>query len=123
VNSPIGRQLPDVPEWTFAATADYSRNLGNQWTLDALLSDRFVGKEYDYNAIPALYPVKPAYNIADARISLDRNQWSVSWFVDNVLDRRAVLGVNRAEVLNDPWVTRLVPNQPRTIGLLARYRF
>lgn len=123
VNSPLGQQLPDVPKWTFSTTLEYTRPLTQRWTLDALATNRYVGREYDYNGLPAAFTQKPAYDIIDARIGVMRGDWSVYLFADNLLNRRAVLGVNRAETQNDVYSARLIPNRPRTLGLVGRVEF
>jgi iron complex outermembrane receptor protein len=123
VNSPLGQQLPDVPKWTFSTTLDYTKPLAQGLTLDALVTNRFVGREYDYNGLPAAFTQKPSYDIVDARIGVLRNHWSAYLFADNAFNRRAVLGINRAETQNDVFTARLIPNRPRTIGLVVRYDF
>jgi outer membrane receptor protein involved in Fe transport len=122
-NSPLGQQLPDVPKWTFSTTLSYSTDLVDDLTLDALLVNKFVDGEYDYSGLPAPYIRKPPYDVVDARIGLDTETWSTYLYIDNLLDRQAVLGIDRALTLNDPWHTRLVINRPRTFGVVASVKF
>ena len=122
-NSPLGQQLPDVPRWTFSTSLEWARELNSDLTLTALASNRFVDGEYDYSALPYTYTRKAPYDLVDARVGLMADSWSVALYVNNLLDRRAILGINRDQSQNNPYYTRLFVSQPRTIGLTAETEF
>lgn len=122
-NSPIGQQLPDVPRWTATTSLEYSRDITGDLTFNALVTNRFVDSEYDYNAVPASYTQKPAYDLVDMRIGLAGGSWTTSLYVDNLFDRRAVTGINRNVAQNNPYYARVFINRPRTIGVTAETEF
>jgi outer membrane receptor protein involved in Fe transport len=122
-NTAVGQQLPDVPRWTFATSLEWSHDLNSELTLTALASNRFVDGEYDYSSLPYNYTHKPSYDLVDLRVGLLASSWSASLYVNNVTDRRAILGINRDQSQNNPYYTRLFVSQPRTIGVTAETEF
>jgi len=122
-NSLLGQQLPDIPKWTLSTSLQYSQELTDDMTLTGLLANRFVGSELDFSALPAAYTRKPQYDIVDARIGVNTDTWSAQLYVDNLFDRTAVLGINRFETQNNPWLSRLFVSRPRTVGVTVETKF
>jgi iron complex outermembrane recepter protein len=66
-------------------------------------------------------PELPAYDILNLRVGVLRGKWDVSLFANNLTDERALLAIDqergtRARV-------GYLTNQPRTIGITARFNF
>ena len=85
------------------------------------LSDSWVGSSND---ISFTQTSLPAYHLTALRAGIHSDIWSVTAFMNNIFDKRAMLSTNTTAF---DWVipslTRVATNQPRTIGLEADYRF
>jgi hypothetical protein len=66
----------------------------------------------------------PSYNLASARASLARDNWSANLFVDNLTNKVALMTANNTSFqFNIPQVVRYTTNQPRTFRMQVYYRF
>jgi len=63
------------------------------------------------------YQSLPSYGLTDLRLSLARDKWTASFFVDNLTDEHAELGFLNINSFNLYSYNRVVTNQPRTVGL------
>lgn len=112
----------NVPKDTGSVSVVYSRPLFDGYDLTARLSDYYVGSAYD-QAYAFAIPL-PSYNIANARVGLDRDGWNVTLFVDNLTNKVAELTTNNTQFqFNIPQLVRVSTNQPRTFGTEINYRF
>ncbi|MDG5493845.1 TonB-dependent receptor [Niveispirillum sp. BGYR6] len=122
-NSPLDQQLPDVPRWTATTALEYADDISDDLSLSARVSNRYIGGQYNYSAVPASLTRKPSYDILDARISVSGDSWTASLFVDNITNRRAIVGINRSQAQNNPYFARAFINRPRTFGLSIETEF
>jgi len=119
---PVGSPVYNVPKVNYAANLEYARPVTAEWSGFARASYAYVGHSYSGNNAPPL-EYRPSYNIADLRFGARRSQLEITAFVKNLTNKHANLGdaiLIGAEVPGQP---RFVINQPRTIGLEARYLF
>ncbi|MDT9600262.1 TonB-dependent receptor [Sphingosinicella rhizophila] len=120
-----GDRLSYVPKWSGALNADYERQLFDRVS-------GFVGATYRYTddrlsdfSIFGLPPSPlprltiPSYDVIDLRAGINRDEWSLSFFVKNLADKR---GINRINTLS-PLGSNASMIQPRTFTLSLATRF
>ena len=110
-----GQELPEVPRYSGAVRADYSRSLGTDWTGHIGGGVRITGSEADglFGSLVRL----PGYAIVDFDLSATYKNYSVRLFAKNLNDSRALtsympFGAPQAYIV-----------QPRTIGLAVDTKF
>lgn len=139
-----GRQLPSVPEFQLATAATYQWQAG-VWLPYVTASYQHVGDRFtqvgdqDLGTLNLLSfepntiggpltqstftydPKLPAYDLVNLRFGVRRENWDVSFFVNNVTDERALLAFDRERGTR----ARIffLTNQPRTFGLTTRFNF
>jgi len=66
-------------------------------------------------------PELPAYDLLNLRAGVRRDQWDVSFFINNVTDEQALLSLDRERGTR----ARIgyLTNQPRTFGISTRFDF
>jgi iron complex outermembrane receptor protein len=112
----------NVPKDEGSLSLVYAATVMDGYNFSARVSDVFVGPTIDE---AYYYGIRlPPYNIANARLILGRDKWSVHLFVDNLTNRVAELTANNTSFqFNIPSLIRYSTNQPRTIGTQLNYRF
>jgi hypothetical protein len=65
----------------------------------------------------------PSYDLVDTRVGVETDRWSAVVFVDNLTNKKALLGDTGALSANIDILDRVATNQPRTIGADLSYRF
>jgi outer membrane receptor protein involved in Fe transport len=122
-NQPLepGTPLQNVPRYTVGGAIGYDHQLSSGLKLTARLDDTYVGWSYD---LAYLFQQIPGYNLADFRLGLAGDRWSVTAFVRNLTNKVAWLSTNTTTIsINIPPLTRVSTNQPRTAGIELRYSF
>jgi outer membrane receptor protein involved in Fe transport len=114
--------IMNVPRDTASAALIYSRNILQGYLFTARVDDSFVGSATD---VAYYFGYKlPSYSIANARLILAHDAWSVHLFVDNITNKVALETANNTSFqFNIPQVVRYSTNQPRTFGAEINYRF
>lgn len=112
----------NVPKDTASVAVIYATSLWQNYQLTARISDSFIGTAVDESFY---FGIKlPSYNIADARVSLLRQQWSIDLFLDNFTNSVAWISANNTSFqFNNPGFYRVSTNQPRTVGTQINYHF
>lgn len=119
-------QLPEVPQWSGAITADYSftafggrdAHVGAGW--------RYVDERQSevVTFTDNLSYRLPAYDVLDLNADVQFDAVSVRVFVKNVMDERAFTGGGTTvDGLNFPIRLDLIVLQPRTVGLSIDTKF
>jgi iron complex outermembrane receptor protein len=119
----VGQPLTGVPRWSGSLTAQYTIPLGER--------SAFVRGQFDYtgartsfnNVAPPQGRPLPSYGTLNLRAGVDQGPWELTLFVQNLFDRRGVIGdliPEGAELQGRP---RLFVVRPRTIGLQLRREF
>ncbi len=112
----------NVAKDTASLTLTYSTLVWDGYKLTGRLSDSYTGSSTDV-AYYYGYTL-PGYSIANARLSLSKDAWSVHLFVDNLSNTKALTTANNTSFqFNIPEVVRYSTNQPRTAGLQVNYKF
>ena len=117
----VGERVLNIPVDTMSWSLNYRRQVWEGADLVARVSDDYVGNSVDV----AFYrETLPSYNIVKARLGVDRERWSAYAYVDNLLDKRAIISINNTSFSwLDPAFNRASTNQPRTIGVSFDYKF
>jgi len=118
----VGSPVYQVPKVNYAVNLEYARPLTAEWSGFARASYAYVGHSYSGNNYPPLEYLA-SYNIADLRLGARRSRLELTAFVKNLTNDRANLGDAIMLGAMVPNMPRFVINQPRTIGLEARYLF
>jgi iron complex outermembrane recepter protein len=122
----LGVQLPGVPEWTGALTANYAftafgghdANVGGGW--------RYIDQRYSevFRTEDNLAYALPAYDVLDLNADVQFDSVTVRLFVKNLTDERAFTGGGvTVDGLNRPVRLDLAVLQPRTVGLSVDFQF
>ena len=117
----IPSAILNVPKYSLTSSLAWQHPLEHNHRLMVRLSDSWVGPSND---ISFTQTSLPAYHLTALRAGVHSDIWSVTAFMNNIFDKRAMLSTNTTAF---DWVipslTRVATNQPRTIGLEADYRF
>lgn len=118
-----GTPLPLVPDWKGSLVADYTFN-GELFGATPSLLGVYTYHGESVNSLEGIQSIvadlgvrtHDAYSLVNLRFRLSHEQWSATFYVDNVFDEYS-------EVLfNDRWTkTRLTTNRPRTFGVNYTY--
>lgn len=126
LNNAFGVQLPGVPEWTAALTADYSftafggreAHVGGGW--------RFIDERFSevVTATDNLAYTFPSYDVVDLNADVQFDAMTLRVFVKNLTDERAFTGGGTTvDGLNRPIRLDLSVLQPRTVGVSVDFQF
>jgi outer membrane receptor protein involved in Fe transport len=112
----------NVPKSMASAALVYSTQVLQDYRLTARLAAQYVGPSTDeafYFALPL-----GGYTIANARVTLAHDKWSVNLFVDNLTNKVAAITANNTSFqYNIASLVRYSTNQPRTYGTVIDYHF
>lgn len=142
-----GNRLPTVPEFQGAAALTYRWIMRNQWLGYITGTYQYVGSRYTqigdqaagFGAVDLTAfspndiggpltastfnfdPELPSYDILNVRIGFSNGAWDTAFFINNVTDEVARLGLDqeRGSLARVGYLT----NQPRTFGINTRTRF
>ncbi len=117
----IPSAILNVPKYSLTSSLSWQHPLEHNYRLMVRLSDSWVGSSND---ISFTQTSLPAYHLTALRAGVHSDIWSVTAFMNNIFDKRAMLSTNTTAF---DWVipslTRVATNQPRTIGIEGDYRF
>ena len=112
----------NVPESTASIAVTYTTPITDRYKLTARVSDSYVGSAYDASFYFGIR--LPSYSIANARMGLSGEKWTVSLFIDNFTNKVAEFTANNTSFqVNIPYLVRYSTNQPRTYGTQFDYHF
>ena len=114
-----GDRLPGSAKEQFAVGVNLNRPIGHGFDLTGIASYTYVGDRLnDFNT--DLDVALPSYSILDLRLGVRSDKgYSVSLFAANVLDKAAILLIDR----QGPTFESVPTNRPRTIGVNFTYDF
>jgi outer membrane receptor protein involved in Fe transport len=116
-----GFPILNIPKYTANAALMYVHSINADYDFTARLMDSYVGSSKD---VSFTYQELPAYNIVNLRLGAVSKGLAGYFFVDNLTNERAALSVNTTSLSwVNPAITRVSTNQPRTIGIEAKYKF
>jgi outer membrane receptor protein involved in Fe transport len=130
-----GADSPQQPGDPVFEVPDLTANASLAWTQPVWGSDRlipgidysYVGRSFSANNITGVNGFstreRPGYDVLNARVALDHNDWELALVAKNVTNEHANLADSRSIGAETTGRPRLVTNQPRTIGLEFRTHF
>ncbi len=116
-----GIKIINVPEYTAIAALDYSRPVNDNYTAVFHLSSSLVGPIQDQ----AYYRENlPSHNIVDVKTGVVTQKWGAYFTCTNLTNKLAALTIdNTVFAWQQPTITRVSTNQPRTYGVDFTYKF
>ena len=124
-----GDQLQDVPKWQYAIYSQYDFDISNGRTGFARVDLQDTAGSYvsftrladGVTRDPLSY--KGETRLLNLRIGMDIGRWRFSLYGNNLLDNVVRQALSISSIADTPGRPRFVVNQPRTIGLDARFSF
>jgi iron complex outermembrane receptor protein len=116
-----GIDVINVPEYTVVASLDYHQPVTANLTGMFHLSSSLVGPIQDQ----AYYrETLPSHNIMDLRAGVFADKWGAYFVATNLTNKLAALTIdNTVFAWQQPTITRVSTNQPRTLGVDFTYKF
>jgi len=116
-----GTRVTSIPKYNGSLALSYESMLPQDYKLTARLAEAYVGPVYD----TAYYgETLGAYGLMDFRMGLGKERWTASLFGTNLTNKHAALTIdNTVFAWQQPTITRVSTNQPRTIGLAFETKF
>jgi iron complex outermembrane recepter protein len=116
-----GIKIINVPEYTAIASLDYQQSINDDLTGSFHLTSSLVGPIQDQ----AYYRENlPSHNIVDLKTGVVGKQWGAYFFCTNLTNKLAALTIdNTVFAWQQPTITRVSTNQPRTYGIDLTYKF
>ncbi len=131
-----GQRLPFVPNYTLSGGAEWEHSVGGSgWDVFANGTESYTGNYTTYFQNPPGSPQNPLlgdYAIANFRLGLRDERWTVDLGVANAFDRRAIVSLSPVQALFTSYGLRLPPGaniddmqmwRPRTYTLTFRAKF
>jgi iron complex outermembrane recepter protein len=127
---PVGSPIQEVPKVTLNANLSYERHVSARWAAFGRIDFSHVGESFSYNnasANPVTGLAEPlrrdAYSLTNLRAGLRNDQWEFTAFVKNLTNERANLSDVILIGAPVPGPPRVEISQPRTIGVVVRWKF
>jgi iron complex outermembrane receptor protein len=116
-----GTRIVNVPKYTATADLSYERPISSSLKGIFRITNSWVGSSED----AAYYrETLPPYAILNARAGLTGGPWAAYLTGTNLTNKIAQLTINNTNFAwQQPTITRVSTNQPRTIGIDLQYRF
>ena len=116
-----GTKINNIPQYTGTVAVNYARPLKGDYKLTARLAETYVGQTHDVAYFPETLG---SYGLVDFRLGLGKEPWEVALFGTNLTDKHAGLTIdNTVFAWQQPTITRVSTNQPRTIGIGFNTKF
>jgi iron complex outermembrane recepter protein len=116
-----GTRITSIPKYTGNLAVNYESMLAQDYKLTFRVSESYVGPVED----TAYYrQVLGAYGLMDFRAAVGKGTWTASLFGTNLTNKHAALTIdNTVFAWQQPTITRVSTNQPRTIGIAFETKF
>jgi iron complex outermembrane recepter protein len=116
-----GTRIINVPKYTGTLALDYDHPVYTALRIIGRLAESYVGPTND---IAYYRETLPSHSFLDGRIGISGNAWEAFVVGTNLTNEHAALTIdNTTFAWQQPTITRVSTNQPRTIGLELKYRF
>jgi outer membrane receptor protein involved in Fe transport len=116
-----GTRVTNIPKYTGNLAVSYESTLAQDYKFTFRIAESYVGPVED----TAYYrQILGSYGLMDFRMGVGKSGWTASLFGTNLTDKHAGLTINNTVFAwQQPTITRVSTNQPRTIGLAFETRF
>ena len=116
-----GTRVTSIPKYTGNLAVSYETMVAEDYKFTARVAESYVGPVYD----TAFYAeTLGSYGLMDFRLGLGKERWTAFAFGTNLTNKHAGLTIdNTVFAWQQPTITRVSTNQPRTIGLGVETKF
>jgi outer membrane receptor protein involved in Fe transport len=114
---PLGSQLALSPKFQGNVRVRYDHEMDSGLKAFGQAGIHHVGASHTSINVNADYPL-PAYTTADLSAGIEKDQWSATFFVENLTDERPAVFINASDR-----VARTTTIRPRTMGLRVAYQY
>jgi iron complex outermembrane receptor protein len=116
-----GTRIDNIPKYTGNLSVNYATMLTEDYRLTGRLAEAYVGPVED---VAYYRQTLGPYGLMDFRLGLGKNAWVASLFGTNLTNKHAALTIdNTVFAWQQPTITRVSTNQPRTIGVMFETKF
>ena len=115
-----GQPLTGVPKWSGSVTAQYVIPMGGERSAFLRGQWEYTGARTSFNN--GFLPLE-AFNLLNLRGGVKQGRWETTLFVQNVFDKRGVLGDLIPEGAQLEGRPKLFVTRPRTVGLQIKRDF
>jgi iron complex outermembrane receptor protein len=116
-----GTRINNIPKYTADVALNYDTQLTQDYRIFGRLAESYVGPVTD---VAYYREVLGPYGLMDFRLGLGKDRWTASLFGTNLTNKHAALTIdNTVFAWQQPTITRVSTNQPRTIGLGFETKF
>jgi iron complex outermembrane receptor protein len=116
-----GTRIDNIPKYTANLAFNYDTRLMQDYKLTARLAEAYVGPVHD---VAYFSENLGPYGLMDFRLGVGKAPWTASLFGTNLTNKHAALTIdNTVFAWQQPTITRVSTNQPRTIGLAFETKF
>jgi iron complex outermembrane recepter protein len=116
-----GTRVTSIPKYTGNFAVSYEAALPQDYNLKARVAESYVGPVYD---TAYFAQTLGSYGLMDFRLGVGKDRWTTSLFGTNLTNKHAGLTIdNTVFAWQQPTITRVSTNQPRTIGLAFETKF
>lgn len=112
----VGNTMPYVADYNLTASVDFNQPLDNGRWLRARVSGNAIGPR-SFDIFNDLTGESDSHFFVDASVGLSSDDWTISLYASNLADEDAAETV----FFFNPLIR--FPNQPRQVGIRARYNF
>jgi outer membrane receptor protein involved in Fe transport len=116
-----GERVTSIPKYTGNLAVSYETMLPQEYKMTFRVAESYVGPVFD----TAYYAeTLGSYGLMDFRMGVGKEVWTASLFGTNLTNKHAGLTIdNTVFAWQQPTITRVSTNQPRTIGLAFETKF
>jgi outer membrane receptor protein involved in Fe transport len=116
-----GQRITNIPKYTGDLAVSYESMLPQSYEFKFRVAEAYVGPTQD----TAYYrQTLGPYGLLDFRTGVGKDAWQVSVFGTNMTNKHAALTIdNTVFAWQQPTITRVSTNQPRTVGLGFETKF
>jgi outer membrane receptor protein involved in Fe transport len=116
-----GTRINNIPKYTANVALNYDTQLTQDYKLTGRLAEAYVGPTTD---VAYYREVLGPYGLMDFRLGVGKDRWIASLFGTNLTNKHAALTIdNTVFAWQQPTLTRVSTNQPRTLGLAFETKF
>ena len=116
-----GTRIDNIPKYTANVAVRYETSIMGDYRLTGRLAEAYVGPVED---VAYYRETLGPYGLMDFRLGVGKDAWTVSAFGTNLTNKHAALTIdNTVFAWQQPTITRVSTNQPRTIGVGFETRF
>lgn len=116
-----GTRVTNIPKYTGNLAVSYESAVGQDYRFTFRVAESYVGPVED---TAYFRETLGSYGLMDFRMGVGKDVWTASLFGTNLTNKHAALTIdNTVFAWQQPTITRVSTNQPRTIGIAFETKF